>query len=159
MIRIVMLLEGKTMNGSLSSAKATPMKKSTYNIKSFVHDDIIEIIVTGDIAKPNTREIMMQKIIDVEKNTNVKKQLLDFRKLSGRLGILEIYTFVRDYHPYRHLIRVALIDTLEHAATASFHETTARNAGLSFRWFTDINEARMWLKSKSKKLNESNDKF
>jgi hypothetical protein len=120
----------------------------TYNITASVNGDILEIVATGDIAEPDTRKIMMREIIDVEKSTNVKKQLLDVRQLNGRLGTVEIYNYVRDYPPDRPRMKVALVDTSEYAQIASFHETTAVNAGLSCKWFTDINEARMWLKSK-----------
>jgi hypothetical protein len=120
----------------------------TYNITASVNVDILEVVATGDITKPDTHKIMMQEIIDVEKSTNVKKQLLDIRKLNGRLGTVEIYDFVRDYPPDRPRMKVALVDTSEYAQTASFYENTAVNAGLSCKWFTDINEARMWLKSK-----------
>jgi len=41
-----------------------------------------------------------------------------------------------------------MVDILEHADTAAFHEATAINAGLSFKWFTDIDKARTWIKSK-----------
>jgi hypothetical protein len=120
--------------------------KPIYRILTSVKEGILEIVLKGEIAKPDTREIMMQEIIDVEKSTNVKKQLLDMRKIKGRLGTVELYNFVRDYPPDRPRMKIALVDTPEYAQTASFHETTAFNAGLQCKWFTDINEARVWLK-------------
>ena len=136
------------MNGSLTSVKTTQMQQqSVYDITALVYDDILEIIVTGDITDSDTRKRLMQEIIYVEKSTNTKKQLLDVQKLKGRLETLEIYNFVRDYPPDRPRMKIALLDTKEHAEAASFHETTALNAGLIFKWFTDINDAKTWLKS------------
>jgi hypothetical protein len=122
--------------------------KPIYRILTSVKEGILEIVLTGEIAKPDTHKIMMNEIIDLEKSANVKKQLVDIRRLKGRLGTIEIYNFVRDYPPNRPRMKVALVDIPEHAETASFHETTACNAGLTFKWFTDIDEAKMWLKSK-----------
>ncbi len=121
-------------------------ERSCYNITASVNSDILEIVAIGDITEPDTRKIMMQEIIDVEKSTNVKMQLLDMRKLKGRLEIIEIYNFVRDYPPDRPRMKVALVDIPEYAQTASFHETTAVNAGLLCKWFSEIDEARGWLK-------------
>ena len=136
------------MNGSLTSVKTTQMQQqSVYDITVLVYDDILEIIVTGDITDSDTRERLMQEIIYVEKSTNTKKQLLDVQKLKGRLETLEIYNFVRDYPPDRPRMKVALVDIPEYARTASFYETTALNAGLIFKWFSDINDATNWLKS------------
>jgi hypothetical protein len=45
-------------------------------------------------------------------------------------------------------MNIALVDIPENAAIESFHETTAINGGLSLKWFTDIDAARAWLKSK-----------
>lgn len=47
------------------------------------------------------------------------------------------------------------VDFEENTKFESFHETTARNAGLSFKWFvelyiTDMNAGRVWLKSRKR---------
>ena len=145
-----MLSDDETTMGIYLMKNNIMNNKPTYNIIASVSADILEIVVTGDIAEPDTHKIMMQEIIDVEKSTNVKKQLLDIRKLNGRLGTIELYNFVRNYPPDRPRMKVALVDNPEHAQTASFHETTALNAGLLCKWFIDIDEARVWLKGNGK---------
>lgn len=126
-------------------------KEKQYSISSFVKDGILEIVVTGEHSTPSARKAMMNEIIDMEKSANVAKQLVDIRKLKGRLTAFEVYDLVRDYPEDRPKMIVALVDTPENAEKASFHETTASNAGLVFRWFTDIDEARNWLKNKLKR--------
>jgi len=49
-------------------------------------------------------------------------------------------------------VNTAVVDIPEHADYESFHEITATNVGLSLKCFTDIDEARVWLKSKEKKI-------
>jgi hypothetical protein len=126
-------------------------KEKQYSISSFVKDGILKVVVTGEHSTSAARKAMMNEIIDIEKSANVKKQLVDLRNLKGRLSALEVYSLVRDYPEDRPRMIVALVDTPENAESASFHETTASNAGVVFKWFTDINEARNWLKNKPKK--------
>jgi len=123
-------------------------KRETYNFSKNISDDILEITVTGDNTLPDTHAMMIKEIIDIDKSTNLRKQLVDIRELKGRFGITNIYNLVRDYPPERPRMMIALVDIPEYAETASFHETTAYNAGLTLKWFTDINEARAWLKGK-----------
>lgn len=47
-------------------------------------------------------------------------------------------------------IYTAIVDSDENADFENFHENTAYNAGLSYKWFTDIEEAVSWLKDKIK---------
>jgi hypothetical protein len=126
-------------------------KEKQYSISSFVKDGILEVVVTGDISTPFARKAMMNEIIDMEKSANVEQQLVDVRSLRGRLAIFEVYGLVRDYPEDRPKMIVALVDTPENAESASFHETTASNAGVVFKWFTDTDEARNWLKNRPKR--------
>jgi len=43
---------------------------------------------------------------------------------------------------------VAIVDLAENADHESFHEITAVNAGLQYKWFTDIDEASGRLKTR-----------
>lgn len=124
------------------------MNKKAYEITTFIIDDILEVVVTGDISMPEMHDIMIKEVIAMEKTMNVRKQLIDLRTLEGRLGITKIYDLVRDYPTGRPRMKTAIIDTVQNDDTSSFHETTAYNAGLRLKFFTDINEARTWLKGK-----------
>jgi hypothetical protein len=45
-------------------------------------------------------------------------------------------------------VNAAVVDRQENADKGKFLETTAQNAGHSLKFFTDIDAARSWLKSK-----------
>jgi hypothetical protein len=45
-------------------------------------------------------------------------------------------------------VNAAVVDRQENADKGEFLETTAQNAGHSLKFFTDIDAARSWLKSK-----------
>ncbi|MBN1366245.1 MAG: hypothetical protein JW976_15700 [Syntrophaceae bacterium] len=123
-------------------------KEKTYNILSSVNDNVLEVIIKGDISSLNSHQTMLNEMLDIEKSANVNKQLVDIRKLKGRLTTIELYSLVRDYPADRPRMIIALVDTPEYAETASFHETTAFNAAIKLKWFTDIDKAREWLKGK-----------
>jgi hypothetical protein len=123
-------------------------KEAEYQISSSVNDGILEIVITGELADSD-HDKMSKEVIAIIKGVNVV--LVDTRLLEGRFGIIETYERVKNYPPYMYKIHIAMIDTLENAKLRSFHETTALNAGLNFKWFTDIDTARDWLKSKQRK--------
>lgn len=121
-------------------------EKKTYNMSTSVKGDILYVDVTGDIRNQDMHKVMIEEIIDIDKSTQQKKQLVDITKLKGRFEIFELYNLVR--HPERPIKTVALIDIPENASNASFHETTAFNAGFPLKWFTDIDKAKAWLESR-----------
>jgi hypothetical protein len=47
-------------------------------------------------------------------------------------------------------VNSAIVDLPENADYQSFQEKTSINAGLSYKWFTDIDAARTWLKNKTR---------
>ena len=71
--------------------------------------------------------------------------------IKGHPSITEIYSFARNFPYDTPKITTALIDIAENADIKSFFETTTLNTGLSFKFFTDIDAARAWLKSMQKK--------
>jgi hypothetical protein len=76
------------MNGSLTSVKTIQIqKRSIYNITASVNENILEIVVKGDIPASDTYEIIMTETIDVEESANIRKQLLDLRmRIQGERG-------------------------------------------------------------------------
>lgn len=120
--------------------------KAEYQISTSVNDDIIEMVVTGELSK-NSVEKMLNEIIVIQKSMNIEKRLVDVRKLKGRPTNLEIYYFIIKRISVRPTLKIAFVDLPINAKTASFHESSALNAGLLFKWFTGIRAARAWLKS------------
>ena len=50
-------------------------------------------------------------------------------------------------------MNIAFVDIVECAEYNLFYQATVLNLGLSWKWFTDINAARAWLKSKLRRVN------
>ena len=125
-------------------------KKEKYQIASSVNEGILEIILTGEEAE-HTCEKIKKDIDNIIITNNVKNILIDCRALKGRIGITKTYERVRSYPPEIYKHNFALVDLPENAEYQKFHETTAQNAGQRLKFFTDIDDARAWLKSKPKK--------
>jgi hypothetical protein len=122
-------------------------KKAEYQISSSVNEGILEIILTGEF-KSDSLEKIKNEVVAIEKSVNIKNELIDIRKIKGYPSITEIYSFARSFTSDRPRINTALVDIAENADIKSFLETTTINTGLSFKFFTDIDIAREWLKSK-----------
>lgn len=121
-------------------------QKAQYQISSAVNETILEITLTGEMTEDAVSK-MECEVLDIIKSNNLRNLLMDFRAMKGRFGYIEAYERVRNYTPDRYRLKNAIVDIPDHADYASFQETTARNAGLSWKSFTDIDEARAWLKS------------
>jgi hypothetical protein len=132
----------------LSCRKEYLMEKNPdYQLSKTVEDGIVEIVFTGEVAA-STVETLVNEVLAIRKANNAKALLVDCRKLKGRFGVSEAYYRVRSYPldvPGRH---TAVVDIEENAVFQSFYEAKACDAGLSLKWFTDIDAARAWLKYK-----------
>jgi hypothetical protein len=124
-------------------------KKAEYQISTSVNGAIAEIVVKGKLIK-DSFEKRKNAIFAIEKQMNIKSELLDFRELRGRPSYAEVY--MGDLPPNRQRINTAFVDIAENANDGLFYEKIALNDGLSFKWFSDIDAARTWLKKKAKKM-------
>ena len=121
--------------------------ETEYQISSSVNNEILEIVLTGEFRN-GTLEKIKNEVVAIEKSVNAKSELINIRKIKGHPSITEIYSFARSFPPDRPRINTALVDIEENADIKSFLETTTLNTGLSFKFFTNIDAARAWLKSK-----------
>ena len=126
-------------------------KKEKYKIFSFVDNEILEIVFTGEVTVDNAEEIMSE-IVALQKSMNAKNELIDVRNLEGSLGYAKTHLFVSSILSDKPKIKTAFVDIAENADYNSFHEITATNAGLPFKSFTNIDAARGWLKSRENKF-------
>ena len=123
-------------------------KKSEYKISSSVKDGILEIVLTGKLITSAVEELQI-KIADIVIERGINNLLVDARAMGGpRIGTIETYTTVRRPPPSIPRVTVAVVDRQENAKQGAFLETTALNAGHVLKFFTDIDAARAWLKSK-----------
>jgi hypothetical protein len=120
--------------------------KVEYQVSSSVNEEILEIILTGEF-RDGTLELIKNEVVAIEKSVNIKSELIDIRKMKGHPSITEIYSFARSF-PSDRRMKTAIVDVAENFDVKSFLETTSFNVGLSFKFFTDIDAAKEWLKSK-----------
>jgi hypothetical protein len=124
-------------------------KKAEYQISSSVNEGILKIVLTGEVIKTEI-EKLVNEVIAIIKANGLKNVLVDVRTIKGRFGYAEVYSRVRSYPPDLLKVNFAVVDLPENADYESFHETTAQNAGMKLKWFTDIDAAIAWLKNKKK---------
>ena len=124
-------------------------KKAEYQLSSSVNEGTLEIVITGEVTA-NTIKNVDEEIHTLLKTTESRVILIDIRAVSGRLGTVESYFHVQNYSSEMQRADIALVDLEEYADLQSFYETAASNAGMSLKYFTDIDTARNWLKRRQR---------
>lgn len=122
--------------------------KSTYNISTSVNEGIVEVVVTGKLTNDSIVKLR-NEVRTIVKSINARNVLCDIRMAKGRTGYADTYFRVTESPSFFHNINMVLLDIPENANLRSFHEYTAKNAGIPIKWFTDADDARAWLKRKS----------
>jgi hypothetical protein len=122
-------------------------KKEEYQLSLSVNDGILEITLTGTMMESYIKQVT-NDLIDITKAKNIKKMLVNVSSLKRQLAYFETYQRVRNYPDDLYRIKFAMVDNKGLNEYEQFHETTAINAGITLKWFTDIDTARAWLKSK-----------
>jgi hypothetical protein len=122
-------------------------KKTEYQISSSVNNGILEIIITGRITGDFIGQLD-NDVFSIIKSVDTRKLLVDIRSLKGRLGIADAFFHVQDYPSGFPRMHSAIVDLPENADYQSFVENVKSNIGMSTKWFTDIEVARDWVKSK-----------
>ena len=122
-------------------------KKAEYQISASVNEGLLEIVLTGEVAESAVKNLA-NELITIIKGNGIENVLMDVRAFKGRFGVTKAFNSVRTHPPYRLRVNSAIVDLPENADYQSFQEKTSINAGLSYKWFTDIDAARTWLKSK-----------
>ena len=122
-------------------------KKEEYQLSLSVNDGILEITLTGTMMESYIKQVT-NDLIDITKAKNIKKVLVNVSSLKRQLTYFETYQRVRNYPDDLYRIKFAIVDNKGLNEYEQFHETTAINAGITLKWFTDIDTARAWLKNK-----------
>jgi hypothetical protein len=125
-------------------------KKVEYQISASVNEGLLEIVLTGEVEESAVKNLA-NELINIIKGNGIENVLMDVRAFKGRFGVTKAFNSVRTYPPYRLRVNSAMVDLPENADYQSFQEETSINADLSYKWFTDIDAARTWLKSKQDK--------
>ena len=126
-------------------------KKPEYQISASVNDGIIEIVMTGEVVESAVKN-MQNEINAIIQGNGIENVLIDVRAIKGRFGNTSAHHRFRNYLPDFHRINFVFVDLPENADFESFQEVAAKEVGISFKWFTDMDTARKWLKNKGKKM-------
>ncbi len=120
---------------------------SESNISSDLNGPILEVKISGDASKTSAKKIATEISGLVVKN-KPKAVLIDVRSLKGRFELGDLYYGVRDLPRGVPILDTAVVGLKEYEEFDSFLEITSQNVGLPTQWFTEIEAARAWLKSR-----------
>jgi hypothetical protein len=120
--------------------------KTTYQVLTSENDGILEVIITGKVTGSDVKKLQqeMQKFRD----TFGDKLLVNLQAVNDGLGYGETLYYVR--RPARPTGKVAIVDLPAHEKYKQFFETAVPNTEMKVKWFTDIDQARAWLRHQEK---------
>ena len=120
-----------------------------FDITSSKDGDVLFVSFSGWSTVQNAHA-MTRRYFEIVLGSDLKKVLVDIRRLRGRLSADEAYLLVRDLPvtPIPEGIKTALLETEGRRKFAHFLETTSQDAGVrDFRCFSDREQALAWLRS------------
>ena len=118
-------------------------EKTKCQISSSMKDGVLELVVAGALTTINLEDALNEGNTIV-KDSNATKAIVDFRACCTRIDPLDLYRYIRKYDFAVFEIQYAVVSLPEKAK----YRDAAINAGLkSLKWFSNIDEARAWLKS------------
>jgi hypothetical protein len=128
------------------------MEENTdYKLSISVNEGIVEIVITGELTK-KTLDRLHAEVITIIRDKDAKAVLCDVRSATGPNEIIEAYFRARSIPSDVMILPSAVVDRSENWSYKSFYETTAANTGQLMKYFTDVEAARAWLKSRLEEM-------
>lgn len=118
---------------------------ATYCLSLSADGDICEIGIAGKLTMQDIVELK-EKINEMAVLHKIEKMLIDVRDARAEIGYPETYLLAMMTPPYFEKIFSAVVYAPEYAHLALFHEELMTQNGIPTKFFTDIDEARNWLK-------------
>jgi hypothetical protein len=122
-------------------------KRSPYRTTTTIKDGILEIAITGEVTEDSV-EKMWSQVFALVKIINTNCLLIDVSTLEGRFGYMANIIKSEKILSFGFKWRNAFIDNTENYKNINIIKASANSVGMNLRCFTDIDEARTWLKSK-----------
>ena len=123
-------------------------EKPDYQFSITVSGEILEIIITGNVTRAAIDQLNSDLFIALNEE-KFEALLFDVGAAKSQGDSLAaVYFRVRNLPENILKVPSAIVYSKEDKSYISFYETTATNVGVSVKWFTDIEAARTWLKSK-----------
>ena len=123
---------------------------ATYSFSTSENGELFEIFLTGVLTMDSIIELMVE-LYNISVLKNVKKLLIDARGVKANFGYVETYLIAVKNPPYFDDIPTAIVHVPEASHLGSFHENILNKNGLPVKWFTEISDARKWLKKHKRK--------
>ena len=111
-----------------------------------MNGEIFEIFISGEYTMESL-VTMKEKINDMAVAEKVKKMLVDVRDTKADIGYSETYLLAMMTPTYFDKIPTAIVHSPEHSHLARFYEDLINKNGIPMKFFTDIDDARKWLKN------------
>lgn len=122
-------------------------ENADYQLSASVNDGIVEITIIGELTN-KTLDKLRTEVITILREKNAKAVLCDVRALKGPNEITTAYFRARSIPQDVKLLPCAIVELKANPDYKTFYETTSANAGQTMKYFTDIEAARVWLKSR-----------
>ncbi len=123
--------------------------KIRFHIQSKIKGGIAYIEATGQRNLETVLGIT-KRTIEICGENNLKKALVDVRKLEGRLRTSDSFSVPAEHFEklrYRSVLQqAAVVDLKENIEAYSFFENVAVNRGYRLKFFNSVEDALEWLK-------------
>ncbi len=118
-----------------------------YHLSTSTEDKIAIFVVTGSVTKESMNSLRAEGLAFL-RESRAEAVLWNIRATKTYPEIAEAYFRVRNVPQDFRRVPTAIVDETRNHEFESFFETTAQNAGLTVRFFADLDTAKVWLKSK-----------
>ena len=122
-------------------------ENSRHQLLTRMNDGTLEIVITGQLTKKGIDELHAE-VIAIIKEKKPQSLMADIRSAKGPKDVTDAYFRARSIPSDVKILPAAIVGQTEDEEYSSFYEATAANVGQSMKFFTDIETARAWLKSK-----------
>lgn len=127
-------------------------ERKSWQVAASVIEDYLHLDCTGDI---NTTEELLAFAADLYvlvEQSGMRKIINVMDKMNVPLSITSYYSLVEsymnDYPPSNHLLKIAVVMNEKYKEQGSFWEAVCNNRGFEYLSFTNKEVALSWLKTK-----------
>jgi hypothetical protein len=120
----------------------------SYEMTKEVKGQTLFVTAAGRRTGRNVAAIA-KDVLDECRRSNVTEVFIDLRDLKGRMDVSDSLLVITEVFPsinlFRHVKRVAVIETPDRDERSRFFERVAHSRGFNIRMFDDPERAQQWL--------------
>jgi len=118
-----------------------------YQLSMSLDDEIAHFFVTGSLTSTAMDDLRAEGL-GFLRESKAKAIVWEIRTKNTYPGIAEAYVRARNVPMDYRQVPSAIVDGSRNREFEAFYETTAMNAGLTVRYFSEVAAAKAWLKSR-----------